>query len=307
MATQTVLPTTGRWLALAQLVRLPNVFTAMADILLGALACAALPNQTIPFAFALLASCCLYMAGMVWNDFFDQEQDRRERPFRPLPSGKIGPATAVALGIGLLVAGLFCAYDADPAQCRVLVVALLLVPAIFLYDAWLKRIWLGPIGMGACRFLNVMLGLSIASGEVAAWGWILALSVGVYITGVTWFARTEAQMSKQNVLLAAAGVMLAGLVLGLAVPALARDAERTRASPLFPYLLVGYGFCLALPLMRAIRNPSPPRVQAAVKQAVLGLILLDAVLATALVGIVGLLIAALLVPAVYLGRWVYST
>jgi 4-hydroxybenzoate polyprenyltransferase len=307
MATQSVLPTTGRWLALARLVRLPNVFTAMADIFLGALACAALPGQTVPFVFVLIASCCFYMSGMVWNDFFDQEQDRRERPFRPLPSGKISARTAALLAAALMAVGLFCAFDADPVRRRPLVVALVLVPVILLYDAWLKRTWLGPVAMGTCRLLNVLLGLSIAPGEVEAWGWLLALSVGVYIAGVTWFARTEARMSKQSALLGAAGVIMAGIMLGLAVPAQAGGAEHTVTSPLFPYLLVAYGFYLAMPLTRAIRNPSPPRVQAAVKRCVLGLILLDAVLATALAGIGAMVIAVLLLPAMYLGRRVYST
>src|SRR5262249_61032160 len=59
----------------AQLIRLPNVFTALADICLGALAVGALPGRWLPFTFLLLASACLYSAGMVWNDYFDFEQD----------------------------------------------------------------------------------------------------------------------------------------------------------------------------------------------------------------------------------------
>jgi hypothetical protein len=40
---------------------------------------------------------------------------------------------------------------------------------------------------------------------------------------------------------------------------------------------------------------------------VLGLIFLDAILASGLAGVAGLLIALLFLPARYLGRWVYST
>jgi 4-hydroxybenzoate polyprenyltransferase len=307
MATQSVLPTTGRWLALAQLVRLPNVFTAMADIFLAGLATGAVGAKPVSFLLVLAGSCCFYMSGMVWNDYFDQEQDRRERPFRPLPSGKISPSAAFGLGAGLMAAGLACVFQADFFRWHSLVVALFLVPLILLYDAWFKRTWLGPIAMGTCRLLNVLLGLSIAPGEVGAWGIFLALAVGVYITGVTWFARTEAQMSKQNALAGAAAVMLAGLALGLAVPALAGDTAPFSTSPLFPYLLVGFGFYLAMPLTYAIRNPTPARVQAAVKRSVLGLIVFDAILATALVGTMGFALALLLAPAVWVGRWVYST
>jgi 4-hydroxybenzoate polyprenyltransferase len=163
--------------------------------------------------------------------------------------------------------------------------------------------------MGACRFLNVLLGLSVAAFSTGGWGVLLALTVGVYIIGVTWFARTEARTSSQSMLTAAAGVMLAGVVLGLGVPALANDADAGvfTPSPFFPYLLVAFAFLVGMPVLSAINRPVPDKVQAAVKRAVLGLVLLDAVLATSLAGIIGLSLAALLAPSYYLGRWIYST
>jgi len=311
MSTQTAtFPHIGRWLALAQLIRLPNVFTAWADICLAGLAIGIWPDLLIPFLLLLLASTFLYWAGMVWNDYFDVEQDRRERPFRPLPSGKISLGSAAAIGICLLLAGLACAAvsGSDGFQPGALIIASCLAANILFYDAWLKRTWAGPIAMGACRFLNVLLGLSLAPAGIEGWDILLALVVGIYIGGVTWFARKEASGSDPRFLLAAAGVMLTGLLLSLAVPAAANAAGLPRStSPLFPYLVAGLGFYVGFPVARAIENPSPNRVQAAVKQAVLGLILLDAVLATALAGTLGILLALLLVPALYLGRWVYST
>src|SRR6516165_8850631 len=89
----------------AQLVRLPNLPTAVADIALAALAAGALPGRWPAFVLLVFASCCLYCAGMVWNDYFDLEQDRRERPERPLPSGRVSLRAAVQLGAGLLAAG----------------------------------------------------------------------------------------------------------------------------------------------------------------------------------------------------------
>jgi 4-hydroxybenzoate polyprenyltransferase len=150
----------------------------------------------------------------------------------------------------------------------------------------------------------VLLGLSLGGGWPEGWGLHLAAVVGIYIVGVTWFARTEARVSNQTVLTLAAGVMLAGLVLALPVPAWVAAGT---SSPLFPYLLVALGFLVGIPVCRAITEPAPKHVQAAVKRAIMGLVVLDAVLATALAGSVGLLILALLLPALYLGRWIYST
>jgi 4-hydroxybenzoate polyprenyltransferase len=281
----------------------------VADIGLGALA----TGIAAPWpALVLLAagSAALYCGGMVWNDIYDIEQDRRERPFRPLPSGAISTRAAVRfgwvlLGVGWLIAAIAGAvgeqFNPVPG-----IVAGLLVAAILLYDRWLKRTRLGPLGMGACRFLNVLLGCSAASAATVPWGLRLHLAavVGLYIVGVTWFARTEARQSDAAQLRRASAVMACALVLALAVPL--HLGEGT-ASPLFPYLLVLFGFAIGTPAVRAWSKPEPARVQTAVKRAVLGLIALDAVLATAVAGWEGLLLLALLPPAAILGQWLYST
>jgi 4-hydroxybenzoate polyprenyltransferase len=295
--------------AYARLVRLPNVFTAFADIGLGM--AAGDWNAPLPTAFSIAtASAALYCGGMVWNDYFDVEQDRRERPFRPIPSGAVAPTSAAWLGCILLIGGWLAAglagsrsdgFDTIPA-----IIAGLLVAAILLYDRWLKRTPVGPLGMGACRFLNVLLGCSVAGADAAPWPLRLHLAsvVGLYIVGVTWFARTEARRSEAFQLRRSAWVMAVALGLGLAVPL---HLVPGTASPLFPFLLVGFGFWIGAPAVRAMHKPEPASVQLAVKRAVLGLIVLDAVLATAVAGAAGLVLLLLLPPALVLGQWLYST
>lgn len=307
-----------RLLAYAQLLRLPNVFTAFADVCLGAAAAGYALDRPVIFAMLLAASGCLYCAGMALNDFFDRYEDAKARPFRPIPSGRIAPWLAaldgaLLLGCGFVGAGLAgnaLGGNGALSWSSPGAIALLLIAAILLYDAYLKRTPLGPLGMGACRFLNVLLGLSGAGGEL----WTLpnvhlAAAVGVYIVGVTWFARTEEGESRRLHLRLAALVMLAGVLLGLTVPAhfpLERKPEWV-APVYFPYLAAAFLFYVGLPVVRAIRRPEPKFVQAAVKRAILGLVVLDAALATAFVGLPGLLILLLLPPALLLGKWVYST
>lgn len=288
----------------AQLIRLPNLPTALADICLGALAANALPQHALAFAALLLASACLYSAGMVWNDYFDQAQDRRERPFRPLPSGRVSSRQALQLGAGMLIAGVLLALLAGRTS---LLVALCLAAAILAYDGWLKRTWAGPLAMGACRFINVLLGVSSCGSLLWPRGAHLALIVGLYIVGVTWFARTEARVSSQNTLRGAAAVMLVSLLLALPLPVFLPEGQHS--SFLFPYLLVALGFFVAMPVVRAIGNPVPSQVQAAVKRSLMAIILLDTVLATATAGSIGLVILFLLAPSLYLNRksWLYAT
>jgi 4-hydroxybenzoate polyprenyltransferase len=249
---------------------------------------------------------------MVWNDVFDVEQDRRERSFRPIPSGRVSYRGAALFGAGLLAAGIGWALLAGWRQDRLHWIsgelAGCLVVAIVLYDAWLKRTWAGPLGMGTCRSLNVLLGLSLVDNLGWPWGFHLALIVGIYIAGVTWFARTEAQRSNPSILTWSAGVMIAGILLALPLPAIASESRYApHTSALFPYLLVGLGFLVGIPVANAIIRPTPTQVQKAVKRAIMGLVILDATLATSLAGAAGLVILILLLPALYLGRWIYST
>ena len=130
-----------RLLAYAQLVRLPNVFTAMADIFMGFWFTHETLSPLGVFLLLLASSSCLYTAGMVLNDVFDIEQDRRERPNRPLPSARIDPKTAARLGWSLLAVGVFVGWCAGLLANRMLpgIIATILAAFIVIYDRFLKR------------------------------------------------------------------------------------------------------------------------------------------------------------------------
>jgi 4-hydroxybenzoate polyprenyltransferase len=312
-------------LAWLRLFRLPNVFTAIADIGMGVIVArhASSPTGLLPAGLTMslaAASACIYTAGMVLNDVFDLEIDRQERPFRPLPSGQIPVSLARAVGFGLLLAGIvlaglagFLYRDLLFAAWRPPLIAALLAGAVLLYDGGLKKTAAGPFGMGLCRFLNVLLGMSAGAGafEPLAVGYIgpdfaIAAGIGLYIVGVTWFARQEADVSKSGQLAVATGIMAAAIVL-LGVSLDYHPA--TRQPAYICWLLLGL---VSITIFRrcliAITSPDPKNVQAAVKQAILSLIVLDASIALVTGPPVGaLIILSLMLPALLLGRWVYST
>ena len=304
------------WRSYAQLVRLPNLPSALADIGLAGLATGLIVARPVAFLLLLTSSACLYLSGMVWNDYFDIDQDRRERPLRPLPSGAIAPRRAALLGGGLMVVGLCLALAAgfvlhgidDSSILLPIIVAGLLTLTIFAYDAWLKHTPIGPIAMGSCRSLNILLGFTLAGSLRVGWPLAphLAAAVGVYIVGVTWLARTEARATSKGSLIGAGLVLLAAFALALTVPAY-RPAGT--ASVVFPYLLVALGFFIGFPLWQAIAAPTPSSVQGAVRRCLMGLIVFDAALATGAAGSVGLVLLALMGPSVYLNsrRWLYAT
>jgi 4-hydroxybenzoate polyprenyltransferase len=206
-------------LAYMQLFRLPNVFTAVADVLLGFVLThdgTFEPGRVL--ALLVGASCLMYLAGMVLNDVFDQAIDARERPHRPIPSGRIHPAFARTLGVTMLVLGaaLGALASRTSPDWRPAIVAVSLALTVLLYDRALKQTFLGPIAMGGCRMLNVLLGMSASPEPWSTQYVLIAAGVGIYIAGVTWFARTEARDSSRAQLAVASVVMVAGLALAAA-------------------------------------------------------------------------------------------
>ncbi|MCA9173511.1 MAG: UbiA family prenyltransferase [Planctomycetales bacterium] len=309
-----------------RLCRFPNVFTAVADVWAGFLLMrAGVDDSNWGILLGLtLASACLYMAGMVLNDVFDLEVDREERPFRPLPSGRIPLRNAQLLGFGLLIAGVVFAWQAprwgsplptQPLACPV--VGLLLAGAVMGYDSWLKKTPLGPLAMGACRGLNLLLGMVAVAplGGNGPWlglpkiYYLLPLGATLYITGLTWFARDEVGQSRRSVLTAAIAVMAAGLLTIGLFPLVETSRLRIDPAMFWSLLVLVIGASILRPFFRAWQDPSPTLVQAAIKHGIMSLITLDALIAFYGVDnpLFAVAVIALILPARLLGYWVYST
>lgn len=304
----------GTVLAWLQLVRLPNLFTAAADVAAGFLFthAAFLTGEILPMSLLIAASVSLYAAGVVLNDVFDYPVDCRERPERPIPSGGISLGAARLAGWSLLLLGVILAVTAaalrdDP---RPGLIALALAVAIVAYDGLLKKTPLGPVTMGSCRGLNLLLGMSLAPVAWQTPHYLIAGAITVYVTGVTWFARTEAEQSRRGQLLLAAMVILSGVLLLEPLPRWSADTvfllqlEPSR----WPLLLTALGALIGYRLIRAIVDPSPPLVQTAVRHGILSLIVLDGAICFVTQGLgPAAMIVLLLVPATITGRWIAST
>ena len=119
--------------AYLELVRLPNLFTAVGDIVAGDL----IVSRGVDVSWRDLAhpetgECRLYAGGVVLNDYFDRDVDAVERPERPIPSGRIHERDALKLGGRLLGSG--CIFSVGVGVPSLLVAALL-AGCIVLYDA----------------------------------------------------------------------------------------------------------------------------------------------------------------------------
>jgi 4-hydroxybenzoate polyprenyltransferase len=178
-----------------ELVRAPAALTVPGDTLAGA-ASAGWPAGRRT-ALLPLASTCLYWAGMALNDFADREVDRRERPERPIPSGRVTPRTALGISAGLTAVGLAVATVAGGRRSAG--VAAVLAGAVWAYDLSDKS---GPVSvatMASTRGLDVLLGASAGGRSGLLRAAVPAALVAAHTAGVTALSRGEVHGSSAGV------------------------------------------------------------------------------------------------------------
>ena len=166
-----------------ELVRAPASLTVVGDALVGAVSARGVVGAR---GLALAgASVCLYSAGMALNDYADADLDARERPERPIPSGRIPRSHALAAGAVLTGAGVGAAFLGGRSSG---LVSLALAGALWAYDLVFSSTPAGPVVMAACRGLDVMLG-----GAGRGWrGAVLpAAAIAVHTAALTAVSRGE--------------------------------------------------------------------------------------------------------------------
>jgi 4-hydroxybenzoate polyprenyltransferase len=250
-------------------------------------------------AALLTASVSLYGGGIVLNDVFDVEVDRRERPHRPLPSARIEVQNARYLGLLLLAAGIALA---SLAGARSAVIAAVVAGLAYAYDAHLKRHpVLGGLALAGCRYFNLLMGVAILPFGPSSW--LLPTPLALYILAIMPMSRVEVDGGGRCAPMCS-GILLVGTLVATGVLALAGAFHHPLAA-----LLVGLVVGMAAEAVTdAVRAPIPRRLQSAIHRMLLGLIPLNAALAAC--GPrpwAGAAILLLLLPARSLGRRIPMT
>ncbi|MGH6924411.1 MAG: UbiA family prenyltransferase [Propylenella sp.] len=173
--------------------RVSNLPTVWTNALAGqALAGALLPPA--PLALLLIAVSLAYVGGMYLNDAFDAEIDAKERPERPIPSGRVSRATVFACGYAMLAAsvlglGLTGWWTGNGLRAGAAGLALALL--IVLYNRRHKENPLSPVVMGLCRvFVYVAAALCVTDDPPAAL-WVGAALLLCHLIGLTYLAKQE--------------------------------------------------------------------------------------------------------------------
>ncbi len=293
----------SKFRAFLELVRLPAVFTAPSDILLGLAIVASVSPEGIPWYMAvalLFSGACVYCAGMATNDLFDVSIDLEERPDRPIPSGRIRTSEGWTFAILMQVLALGVAGLVGVAS---LCAVALTIALTYLYNGLTKAHWSGPVFMGLCRYGNALIGVSVLGWreELIAYG--LPIGVTVYVLGLTLCSRCEVEGADPGALKTGIVVLLFGSLTPLIWFGVGSTEEGYAG--LLSFMLAGWLAVKAGPLTS---GGSAGAVRGLVMRSIKGIACLNAILAAMVGGWMYALIAVcLLIPGHFFGRWFYST
>ena len=270
-----------------------NIVTSVADVLAGIAISGYLTNQffhiqnLLPILLLCFSTIGLYGGGVVFNDVFDAALDKIERPERPIPVGLITIKEAAALGALMLIAGIVAARITSLTSG---IIAFLIAVSALGYNKWGKHhSFLGPVNMGLCRGLNLLLGVSIVSSAINHW-WYLAFVPIIYIASITMISRGEVHGGSKNILYTAS--LLYSLVIALIL-----YFAFTKGRILFALIfLLPFAWMIFNPLLKAIKEPVGKNIGKAVKAGVLALILMNAAWAAAFGALYLALVIILLLP-----------
>ena len=190
------------WSVYLRLGRVSNLPTVWTNVLAG-VALTGVWVAPAPLAFLALALSLFYIGGMYLNDAFDREIDARERPERPIPSGRVQATTVFATGYGLLAAGLAAlaveiAWTRQGGYSPTIVAGICLAGVIIFYDARHKANPWSPLLMGLCRVLVYVTAAFAVAGHLGAAVAIGAVVLLSYLIGLTYAAKQESLAEVRN-------------------------------------------------------------------------------------------------------------
>jgi 4-hydroxybenzoate polyprenyltransferase len=253
-----------------RLTRPANIVTAIADILAGA-AIAGVAGAQLELSSILLlvlATVGLYGGGVVFNDVFDADLDKVERPERPIPSGLIPKNEGALLGTLLLIMGIVSAsvHSFYPSG----IIALAIAIAALVYDKWGKHhSFLGPLNMGLCRGLNLLLGMSVVAGISFPFAYLAIVPV-IYIAAITMISRGEVHGGKSGTMVTAAFLYIFVIASIIYVSFINNQVGYTLI------FILAFAAFIFPPLVRAMNDPIGKNIGKAVKAGVLALIIMNA-------------------------------
>ncbi|MDW0180375.1 MAG: UbiA family prenyltransferase [Nitrososphaeraceae archaeon] len=289
------------------LVRLPNLFTLPSNILVGMATVSLLAFTLTSFSqFLLLVtiSVLLYCVGIVLNDLYDFDIDKKERPNRPLPSGKISRRSAIVLVAIFSTLALILSLQ---VSFSTLVISSILFSVIFGYDKYLKNTHAGPFTIASARVMNILLGTSVSLRSVDSYSQIVTLTfiliiTFVYVSLIGFISRYEVHGFSDNTKLLLPPAIVATVISSIILFTLMGFFKLESL-----IILSLFSFIMIISFSRIYRRDSG-RTQQIVRNMILSIIVLDSTFLTGIIGIeLGLVVLTLMAPLLVLANKMYMT
>lgn len=289
------------------LVRLPNLFTLPSNILVGMATVSSLAFTLTSFTqFLLLVtiSVLLYCVGIVLNDLYDFDIDKKERPNRPLPSGKISRRSAIVLVAIFSTIALILSLQ---VSFSTLVISSILFSVIFGYDKYLKNTHAGPFTIASARVMNILLGTSVSLRSVDSYSQIVTLTfvliiTFVYVSLIGFISRYEVHGFSDNTKLLLPPAIVATVISSIILFTLMGFFKLESL-----IILSLFSFIMIISFSRIYRRDSG-RTQQIVRNMILSIIVLDSTFLTGIIGIeLGLVVLTLMAPLLVLANKMYMT
>lgn len=290
-----------------QLIRLPNLFTLPSNILVGFAIASSLTLTITSFVQVLLLvtiSIFLYCVGLVLNDLFDYNIDKKERPDRPLASGKISRKIAIVLVTIFSVIALSLSLLVSVPTFGI---SLVLIALIFGYDKYLKNTQAGPFTIAAARVMNVMLGTSASFNNIDSFPqfvilvFVLTITF-VYVSLIGFISKYEVQGFSENIKLYLIRVVIAGIISSIAMFTFIGFFKYESLIILALFLLI------MIKAVYRIQNKDSIGIQQCIQKMIMSIIVLDSTYLSGIIGLeVGLAVLLLIAPLLIMSRKMYMT
>ncbi|MGI0032384.1 MAG: UbiA family prenyltransferase [Nitrososphaeraceae archaeon] len=287
------------------LVRLPNLFTLPSNILVGLVIVSALTQTTYVQVLLLVTISILhYCVGIILNDLCDFNIDKKERPYRPLPSGKISRKIAIAL---VTIFSFLALTLSLMVGIPTLVISSILFAIIFGYDKYLKNTWAGPFTIASARVMNIMLGVSVninsasSNPQFVILTFVLTITL-VYVSLIGYMSRFEIHGFSNNVKLFLTPAVIAMIISSIILFTL---------TGFFKYdslvILALFSFIMFVTFHK-IHKKDSLGIQQIIQNMILSIIVLDSTFLSGIRGIeMGLIVLVLLAPMLVFAKKMYMT
>ena len=288
-----------------RLVRISNIFTIVSNILIGYFFFTPVNNLDYLTIIKLISiSGFLYIGGMASNDFFDIKIDKKERPWRPLPSEKISQRNALVI---ILLSFSYSLTLAFITGANTFILTLVMISFIFLYNKFLKNTVLGAFNMGVIRSLNIILGASetnfVSEKQIFDVQFLIPVFAEFfYISAITILSKNETRQYSLNFSNIFPFIVIYLLIFFIAILII---FDILNLLSLFPLLIFSSViFYSHIILLKRIIT-----VQKSISYLIMMIVLLDSIFLTNILGVYyGIILSILLIiPMVFLSRRIYMT